>query len=111
MFDYVATPEPARQRSRARSLATLPVSILTHSLVIAGAIAASIWVVEFPQLPPSQTALYSLVEPPAPPPPPPPPPPSGSAVKPVNHVVTQIFTPTIIPDVIPDVPLLAQVIV
>ncbi len=74
MFDYVATPEPVRKRSRFRSLATLPVSIATHTVIIAGAVAASIWVVDFPTLPPTQMALYSLVEAPAPPPPPPPPP-------------------------------------
>ncbi|HUF17748.1 MAG TPA: hypothetical protein VMS12_06870, partial [Thermoanaerobaculia bacterium] len=76
MFETTVVESRKRPR-RAGSLAILPVSIGLHVAALAGAIATTIWAIDFPSMAPSQIVLYSLAVP-LPPMPPPPPPPAGS---------------------------------
>ncbi|HUF18441.1 MAG TPA: energy transducer TonB, partial [Thermoanaerobaculia bacterium] len=73
---------------------------------LAGAIATTIWAIDFPSMAPSQIVLYSLAVP-LPPMPPPPPPPAGSrpvtAEPPRVPVRADELAPTMIPDYIPEV--------
>lgn len=108
MFETVA-PEAFQRRHRRLYYQVLPVSIAIHAIVVAAALAGTVWTVVFPIDSPRQVRAYSLMEIPAPPPPPPPPPAAPAprpqvAPPPQPLPIEKIVAPTIIPETIPIVP-------
>lgn len=102
MFETTVV-ESRRRKPSSRRYSSLPISILLHLLVAAGALVGSVWTVRFPGNSPAQIVLYSIASPP-PPMPPPPPPPAGSKPTPVIKRIprpTEIVAPTVIPEEIP----------
>ncbi|HET7437777.1 MAG TPA: energy transducer TonB [Thermoanaerobaculia bacterium] len=101
MFETVVPEAVGQRRSQRLRYEILPLSIALHVIVVAAAIAATVWQIDFPSDSPRLTALYSLE---APPPPPPPPPPAAAqkvTVKVVPVKLPDNVAPTIIPDQVP----------
>lgn len=78
-------------------------SLTFHALLVLAFVSLSVWAVTFPDIPPAQQLLYSMIDvqtPPPAPPPAPPPPKASRQIAPVEPVPEfhEEMAPTMIPD-------------
>jgi protein TonB len=103
MFDETLIASRGQKRNW-NQLATFPIALILHGVVLAGYLVAQIWQIEDIPEPPIQVSFYQM----APPPPPPPAPPKAApaAVKPVvqQPVSAPVVQPVEIPDKLPEKP-------